>query len=107
MRDRRELAMPDGAVDTNDQEIARQPPAPPMADTDLPPLPDAPPGRYRHYKGGEYELIGVAHHSETLEPMVVYRSLAGHGGWWVRPHALFFETVRVDGLPRPRFERLD
>jgi hypothetical protein len=71
-----------------------------------PPLPDTPTGRYRHYKGGEYEVIGVARHSETLEALVVYRPLYNDSGWWVRPHAMFFETVTIDGQPRPRFERL-
>ena len=71
--------------------------------SDLPPLPDARPGRYRHYKGGEYELIGVAPHSETLEPMVVYRPLYNATGIWVRPHAMFFEQVEVDGQLQPRF----
>jgi len=73
---------------------------------DLPPLPDAPPGRYRHHKGGDYELVGVARHSETLEPMVVYRPLYGEGTLWVRPHAMFFEQVVVDGVSVPRFRRL-
>ena len=70
---------------------------------DLPPLPPTPPGRYRHYKGGEYELVGVARHSETLEPMVVYRPLYNATGWWVRPHAMFVEDVVVDGVRQPRF----
>jgi hypothetical protein len=74
---------------------------------DLPPLPDTPLGRYRHYKGGEYEVIGVARHSETTEPLVVYRPLCDTSGWWVRPHAMFFGTVTVEGVPRPRFERID
>lgn len=78
-----------------------------MSETALPPLPDTPPGRYRHYKGGEYEVIGVARHSETLEPLVVYRPLYNESGWWVRPHAMFFGTVVVDGRLRPRFERID
>ena len=73
---------------------------------DLPPLPETPPGRYRHYKGMEYELLGAARHSETLEPMVVYRPLYGEGALWVRPHAMFFEQVVIDGVPRPRFERI-
>jgi hypothetical protein len=73
---------------------------------DLPPLPPLAPGRYRHYKGGEYEVIGVARHSETLAPMVVYRPLYGNAGLWVRPHAMFVETVVVDGVRRPRFEPL-
>ena len=75
-------------------------------DDDLPPLPDTPAGRYRHYKGGEYEVLGAARHSETLEPLVVYRPLYNASGWWVRPHAMFFGTVRLDGVERPRFQRL-
>lgn len=71
--------------------------------SDLPPLPDAPPGRYRHYKGLEYEVIAVARHSETLEPLVVYRPLYQDSGLWVRPHAMFFEDVEVDGKRLPRF----
>jgi len=71
---------------------------------DLPPLPATPTGRYRHYKGGEYEVIGVARHSETLEPLVLYRPLYGAGGLWVRPHAMFFGTLCVAGVPRLRFE---
>ena len=73
---------------------------------DLPPLPATPPGRYRHYKGGEYEVIGVARHSESLEPLVVYRPLYNDTGWWVRPFEMFTGTVEVDGIARPRFERL-
>jgi hypothetical protein len=69
----------------------------------LPPLPPAQPGRYRHYKGGEYELVAVARHSESHEPLVVYRPLYGEGGWWVRPHAMFFEQVEVGGRMQPRF----
>ena len=69
----------------------------------LPPLPDTPLGRYRHYKGGEYEVIGVARHSETLEPLVVYRPLYTDSGWWVRPHAMFFEQVEVNARLQPRF----
>jgi hypothetical protein len=75
-----------------------------MSDHDLPPLPDTPLGRYRHYKGGEYEVVGVARHSETLEPLVVYRPLYNQSGWWVRPHAMFFGQLDVDGESRPRFE---
>lgn len=63
------------------------------------------PGRYRHYKGHEYEVIGTATHSETLEPLVVYRPLYGEGGLWVRPAAMFAEAVVVDGRSRPRFEK--
>ena len=60
-------------------------------------------GKYRHYKGNFYEVIGVARHSETLEEMVVYRALYGEGGLWVRPLAMFLETVTVDGREIPRF----
>jgi hypothetical protein len=70
---------------------------------DLPALPPTPLGRYRHYKGGAYEVIGVARHSETLEPLVVYRPLDTDRGWWVRPHAMFFESVEIDGQRQPRF----
>ena len=73
---------------------------------DLPLLPATPPGRYRHYKGGEYEVLGVARHSETHEPLVVYRPLYDDSGGWVRPHAMFFGRVEVDGSSRPRFERI-
>jgi hypothetical protein len=75
--------------------------------SDLPPLPETPAGRYRHYKGGEYQVLGVARHSETHEPLVVYRPLYNSTGWWVRPHSMFFEQVWVDGRLRARFERLD
>lgn len=73
---------------------------------DLPPLPPTPPGHYRHYKGGEYEVVGAARHSETLEPLVVYRPLYNATGLWVRPHAMFFETVEVGGRVQPRFARI-
>jgi len=75
--------------------------------SDLPPLPATPTGRYRHYKGGDYEVLGVVRHSETLEALVLYRPLYGHGGDWVRPHAMFFETVVIDGVAQPRFSRLN
>ena len=61
------------------------------------------PGRYRHFKGKEYEVIGVASHSETLEPMVVYRALYGEGGLWVRPAAMWTERVDREGYSGPRF----
>ena len=77
-----------------------------MSDDDLTPLPPTPTGRYRHYKGGEYEVMGVARHSETHEPLVVYRPLYNESGWWVRPHAMFFEDVTIDGRRVPRFERI-
>ena len=62
------------------------------------------PGRYRHFKGNEYLVVGVATHSETQEPMAVYRPLYGDGGLFVRPLAMFVETVNRDGVERPRFE---
>lgn len=73
---------------------------------DLPPLPDTPLGRYRHYKGGEYEVIGVARHSETLEALVIYKPLYNATGLWVRPHAMFFAELEVDGRMQPRFRKL-
>ncbi len=77
-----------------------------MNENALPALPATPLGRYRHCKGGEYEVIGVARHSETNEPMVVYRPLYNATGWWVRPQAMFVESVLIDGSLRPRFELL-
>ena len=61
-------------------------------------------GRYRHYKGGEYQVLGVARHSETDEQLVVYRCLYDNNSLWVRPLAMFIETVLVDGHQLPRFE---
>lgn len=61
------------------------------------------PGRYRHFKGGEYELLSLAHHSETEEPMVVYRALYGQGAIWVRPAQLWEDEVDRDGYRGPRF----
>ncbi len=65
-------------------------------------------GKYRHYKGKYYEVIGVAHHSETLEELVIYRTLYKHEKYgmhalWVRPRKMFFDTVVVDGVTIPRF----
>ena len=65
------------------------------------------PGRYRHFKGKEYQLLGVATHSETGEPMVVYRALYGEGGLWVRPVAMWSETVEREGYSGPRFVRIE
>ena len=73
---------------------------------DLPPLPATPLGRYRHYKGGEYEVIGVGRHSESLEALVVYRPLYNDSGTWLRPHAMFFGTLEVDGATVQRFTPL-
>lgn len=64
------------------------------------------PGRYRHYKGNEYTVIGIARHSETLEEMVVYRQEYAEHGLWVRPKRMFSETVPVDGQEVPRFQGL-
>lgn len=77
-----------------------------MTDDDLPPLPELPTGRYRHYKGGEYEVIGTVRHSETLEPLVLYRALYGARGLWVRPAAMFQEEVVIGGQRQPRFQHL-
>ena len=64
------------------------------------------PGRYRHYKGNEYTTLGVARHSETLEELVVYRQEYGERGLWVRPAAMFAETVVIEGRAVPRFRLL-
>jgi hypothetical protein len=64
------------------------------------------PGRYRHYKGGEYEVLGLARHSETEEEFVVYRQLYGAGGWWIRPVDMFTQEVIIDGQVLPRFQFL-
>ena len=61
-------------------------------------------GKYRHFKGNEYELVDIALHSETMEPMVVYRALYGEQGLWVRPLAMWTETVERDGYCGPRFQ---
>ncbi len=65
------------------------------------------PGKYRHFKGGEYELIAVATHSESLEQMVVYRALYGENGLWVRPASMWHETVEHEGNIVPRFTLID
>jgi len=65
------------------------------------------PGTYRHYKGNDYEVIGVARHSETEEELVVYRCLYGDNSLWVRPLAMFLEDVVVDGRVVPRFAWLE
>jgi hypothetical protein len=78
-----------------------------MNDQDLPPLQATPTGLYRHYKGGQYEVIGTARHSETLEPMTVYRALYGAHGLWVRPAAMFSEQVLIDGVMQARFVKIN
>jgi hypothetical protein len=65
-------------------------------------------GKYRHFKGGEYDVLGIVHHSETLEELVLYRHLGkssmGENDLWVRPKAMFLETVERNGKVMPRFE---
>ncbi len=60
-------------------------------------------GKYRHFKGNEYEVIGIAKHSETLEEMVIYRALYGDCGYWVRPISMWNEKVERDGKTYMRF----
>ena len=64
------------------------------------------PGIYRHFKGNYYRLLLIARHSETLEPMTLYRALYGDQGLWVRPAAMFEETIEVGGVRQPRFVRI-
>ena len=71
---------------------------------DLPPVSPIQTGRYRHYKGNEYEVIGVARHSETLEELVVCRTSYGDFGLWVRPSTMFTESVKLNGPSVPRFQ---
>lgn len=61
------------------------------------------PGIYRHYKGPLYEVVGSAQHSETREPLVIYRALYGEYGLWARPEAMFLENVDYQGTEQPRF----
>ena len=72
-------------------------------DTDLDSLPTIQAGLYRHYKGGEYQVLGTVRHSETLETMVLYRALYGAHGLWVRPYAMFTGSLEVDGQLQQRF----
>lgn len=78
-----------------------------MSSASVPPIPIHPvgprPGRYRHYKGKDYLVLGVAKHSETEEELVTYRLLYGDYGLWVRPRAMFLETIEIDGRIQPRF----
>ena len=64
-------------------------------------------GIYRHFKGNRYELVDIALHSETLEPMVVYRALYGENGLWVRPLSMWNEKVVHEGVEKPRFELIE
>ena len=65
------------------------------------------PGRYKHYKGREYEVVGVARHSETLEELVVYAALYGNKDIWVRPRTMFLDCVDWEGHRQPRFRRVE
>ncbi len=77
-----------------------------MSFENLPPLIITPTGRYRHYKGMEYQVLDTVRHSETCEPMTLYRALYGEHGLWVRPAAMFLETVVIAGVAQPRFTRV-
>ena len=74
-----------------------------MTDEILSPWVETRKGKYHHYKNLSYEVLGTARHSETLEPMTLYRALYGDHGLWVRPAAMFNETVEVDGVRLKRF----
>lgn len=78
-----------------------------MTTEKLPPLIITPPGRYRHYKGGLYDVVDTVRHSESLEPMTLYRALYGEQGLWVRPAAMFLEEVLIEGIRQPRFTRIE
>lgn len=77
-----------------------------MSEEKLPFLVTTTPGLYRHYKGNLYEVLDTVRHSETLEPMTLYRALYGDHGLWVRPAAMFEESVVIDGIPQPRFAEI-
>lgn len=78
-----------------------------MTDDDLPPLHPTPPGLYRHYKGGWYEVLDTVRCSETLQGMTLYRALYGGWGLWVRPAAMFAEVAKFEGLAQRRFVQHD
>ncbi|MEL7400666.1 MAG: DUF1653 domain-containing protein [Pseudomonadota bacterium] len=65
------------------------------------------PGRYRHYKGMEYQVLGLVRHSETDETLVLYKMLYGDYSSWVRPYDMFIETIVIDGIEKPRFELIE
>ena len=77
-----------------------------MSTEKLPELIVTAPGLYRHYKGNLYEVLDTVRHSETLEPMTLYRALYGERGLWVRPAAMFGETVVINGVEQPRFAKV-
>jgi hypothetical protein len=74
-----------------------------MSDELLPELIPTRPGIYRHYKNLLYQVLGTVRHSETLEPMTLYRALYGEQGLWVRPAAMFNEEIEINGVRQPRF----
>ena len=74
-----------------------------MQEETLPPLIVTRPGYYRHYKNLLYQVLGTVRHSESLEPMTLYKALYGEQGMWVRPAAMFNETVVINGVVQPRF----
>ena len=74
-----------------------------MQEETLPPLIITRPGYYRHYKNLLYQVLGTVRHSESLEPMTLYKALYGEEGMWVRPAAMFNETVEINGVVQPRF----
>ena len=77
-----------------------------MSEETFPPLIITPPGLYRHYRGNLYEVVGTVRHSETLEPMTLYRALYGERQLWVRPAGMFEEQVIIDGVAQARFTRV-
>ena len=77
-----------------------------MSLENLPPLTPTPPGLYRHYKGNLYQVVDTVRHSETLEPMTLYRALYGEQGLWVRPASMFEEQVVIEGVPQARFTKI-
>lgn len=77
-----------------------------MSTDNLAPLIITPPGLYRHYKGNLYQVLDTVRHSETLEPMTLYRALYGEHGLWVRPAAMFLEEIDFQGVRQPRFAKV-
>jgi hypothetical protein len=77
-----------------------------MSEEKFPPLITTAPGLYRHYKGNMYKVMCTVRHSETLEPMTLYRALYGKNDLWVRPAAMFEEEVVIDGVAQPRFVKI-
>ncbi|MDD4607219.1 MAG: DUF1653 domain-containing protein [Patescibacteria group bacterium] len=75
-------------------------------------MPELKLGKYKHYKGKQYEVIGLAKHSETLESLVIYKALYdsekfGKNALWARPQSMFFDTIEINGQKIPRFEYID